>query len=357
MQFKKSLLVEDLSKCMPGISSGQVTLEGADSFVFENNYVHTYNSAISVSEKLSQEMPNGVVNALDLYTALQKFPEDDCIVEETQTNAGKKCWLIKCGKIKLTVNLLESNNNIMERFTNITPEESEWINLNGQEFQDALKLCFMPSNKTKFAGVVFKDNYLISTDCWQINKATISTNLPFAWINNDAAKSLSSWNSFVAVQLNRTWLQFKSQDGVIFSVKTMFTENLPIDLIESSIEKTSAMNNVGSGSFTQEFFDAIDRASNFSQKIDEFNSVDLAFDSNGVTVRSHKSSGAYEEYVEGIKCPVAINVHVDPAMLMSTKGKFTQFLIFKANEVPGQETAVRFEFKTDTFLSLISSLN
>lgn len=355
LSFKKGLLVEDLAKCMPGISTGQVTLEGADSFVFKDGYVHTYNSAISVSEKLSQNLPDGVVNAVDLYSALLKFPEDDCELETVETKTGQG-WLIKCGKIKLTVNLLKSDN-IMERFTNITPDEKNWISLDGQEFQNLIKLCSIPSNKSKYSGIIFKDNSIISTDGWQVNVATSKTQFPYTWINNDAAKSIMSWNSFTGVQLNHTWLQFKTEDSIIFSVKVLFTESLPIDLILSSITKTESLENLGNGTFSTTFFDAVDRASNFSQKVEDYSTVDLIFDTEGITVKSHKSSGAYEEYVDDVKCPVKVETHIDPAMLLSTKGKFNEFSIYRTPVIPGKTPSVRFKFKTDNFLSIISSMN
>lgn len=355
MQFKKSLLVRDLGRCMPGIAVGQISLDGADCFVFENNYVHTYNSAISISEKLSQEFPNGVVNAVDFYNAIQKFPTDDCELNEVSSESGNS-WLITCGKIRLTINLLDSKD-IMERFNNILPDESSWLPLDGKEFQSQLRLCFMPGNKSKFSGIMFKGDDLLSTDGWQINKGKLGVTFPkFVWINNDAVRNLMGWDSFTALQVNKTWLQFKTEQDLVFSVKMLYSESVPIDTILSSIQKIEAMENIGSGTFTEAFFKAIDRASGFSQKVEDYDNIELLFDENGVTVRSHKVSGAYEELVEDVKSSVKVRTHVDPSMLLSTKGKVAEFTVFRGTAVAGKEPPIRFEFKTDNFLSIIASM-
>ena len=107
MTIQKKQLVESLKACMPGIESGSAVLQGADSFVFHDGKIFSYNDAISVTvpitqEGLLEEGIEGCVKAEEFFKVVSKFPADE--IKFTVTEKGS--WLLKCGKAKAEMTLL-----------------------------------------------------------------------------------------------------------------------------------------------------------------------------------------------------------------------------------------------------------
>ena len=76
MIIEKSKMISILKKCLSGVETkDNLLLEGADTLLFDGEYVHTYNDTISVSVKLTESMNGlkGAIKADELYKIISKL--------------------------------------------------------------------------------------------------------------------------------------------------------------------------------------------------------------------------------------------------------------------------------------------
>lgn len=326
MKLNRVKLINDLNKVMPGISTGTVVLEGADTIVFSKGHIYSYNSAISVDVKMSEEIElQGVVKGEDFYNCLTKLPNDEIELEVVDNT-----WHLKDGKINVKITLL-SVNNIFERFESLAPNNT-WIDIDGVEFNKALKVCNMPKNSSRYAGVYVNGTEFLSTDGYVMNKYTVKENYPLFWINNNAVSELLKWDSFTAVEMNKTWLQFKSVEGTIFSVKTLDTSAFPSERVSKVLEDVANTPATFESEFTDDFYKAIDRAAAFSGESDDHEVVSFNIGKEGSVVKSERTSGAYEEVIEEIKSDTEFEMLLDIQMIRDSAPLFTKFKLLQRAE-------------------------
>ena len=326
MKVNRLNLIQDMNKALPGIATGTVTIENADTVVFNNGHIYSYNSAISVdvAEKEASGL-KGVVKGIDFYNCLTKLPGDEIELEEADG-----VWKITDGTIKVKINLLPEGK-LFERFDSLKPNEN-WTEIDSEDFLSGLKICNMPKNSSKFAGIYFKGNSFASTDSYTINRYTSKNTYPEFWISNSAVAELLKWNDFVGVELNKMWLQLKSSDGTVFSVRTLDTAGFPLErvlgVLNSSLETEADFNS----EFTDEFYTAIGRAAAFSSEDDGHEVVCFNIGKDGSTVNSERVSGAYEEKILSIKSDIDINLKLDVAMMLDCSTYFKKFKLVSRGE-------------------------
>ena len=96
MKINRKNLLNTINKVLPGIAVGNVAIDGADTIVFTNGHVYSYNAAISVDAKLPDDIDfKGVVKGQDFYNCISKLPGDEIELEVTESS-----WEITDGKIK-----------------------------------------------------------------------------------------------------------------------------------------------------------------------------------------------------------------------------------------------------------------
>lgn len=345
MKINKLKLINDLNKVLPGISTGTVTLEGADTVVFSKGHIYSYNSAISVDVKESEETGlTGVVKGLDFYNCLTKLPSDEIEIE-----IANGAWNFIDGKIKVKINLLPEGN-IFERFDSLAPN-NHWIEIDGKDFQNALKVCNMPKNSSKFAGIYGTGNTFLSTDSFIMNRYTTKHQYPVFWIDNNSVAELMKWDNFTHVEMNKMWLQFKSVDETVFSVRTLATEGFPIERINEVLENSIQTVPEFESEFSSEFYDAINRAATFSGESDKHEVVNFDITSTGSKVSSERVSGAYEEVIENIKTEgPEFNIKLDIHTISECASLFSKFKLLKSGSY------FRILFVQDSALKLFSTV-
>ena len=98
MTIQRKELLESLKQCMPGIETGSAVLQGADSFVFHNGRIFTYNDSISVTvpiknEGLLEEGLEGCVRAEEFFKIINKV--DNPQVTDVKHVGECGCYTIK----------------------------------------------------------------------------------------------------------------------------------------------------------------------------------------------------------------------------------------------------------------------
>lgn len=326
MKINRLNLIQDMNKVLPGIATGTITLENADTVVFNNGHLYSYNSAISVDVTAQEPSElKGVVKGIDFYNCLNKLPSDEIDVEITQ-----EVWIISDGKIKLKIKLLPEGN-LFERFNSLKPGD-QWIEIDSEDFLKSLRICNMPKNTSRYSGIYFKDNSVLSTDSYTINLVSSKNNYPACWVNNSAVAELLKWESFTNLQLNKSWLQMKSSDGTVFSVRTLDLEKFPyervMEVFQAGIDTEPVMNS----KFTDEFYQAVERASLLSGEDEGHQIVKLNIGSTGSVVSSERISGSYEESISEIVSSTPIVLKLDIQTIADCVKYFSDFSVIIRGE-------------------------
>lgn len=358
MIIQKKQLLESLKMCMPGIETGSNTIQGADSFIFHDGKIFTYNDNISVTvpvlqEGLLEEGLEGCVKAEEFFKIISKFPSDEIKFSVKEDGS----WLLKCGKAKAEMTLLDFD--FESRINTITPDGENWINLD-EEFILGIGSCKMSVNKTQISGIYFSDNDVISTDGNQMNCYVMSkTKLPGFWISDNSANELLKLKKLTAMQIQGPWVHFKSEDGTIFSIKTLQGQ-YPYKTIKNVIDTSDPEKAILHAKFPKELFNAIDRAVSFSIDISEHSAVRLTISKEKIEVSSERSSGKYNEKVswdEEIDSDFEpFTVYVDAQMMEFVAQRTVEFYLLKG-PVRNGKSLPRLLFVTESSKHLLSTLD
>ena len=224
------------------------------------------------------------------------MPGDEIELEVTESS-----WEITDGKIKISIKLLP-NDNLMERFEGLTPTD-KWVDIDGAEFNKALKVCAIPSNNSAFDGIYFAGTKAVSTNKWIINKYILTKEYPEFWIGDKAVSQLVKWNNFTKVQFNKTWVQFQSSDDVVFSVRSKNISDFPVAKILPLLENEVSAAKAFTIELKPQFYDAINRASEFSHTIDDHETVVVEFGKE-IKIKGNRTSGNYEEIVNDMSVDI-----------------------------------------------------
>ena len=359
MTIQKKQLVESLNACMPGIETGSAVLQGADSFVFYNGKIFSYNDIVSVAvpitnEDLLQEGIQGCVKAEEFFKVVSKFPSDE--IKFTVTENGT--WLLKCGKAKAEMTLM--NFDFETRLKNIAPQEDGWVDL-PEDFAFGLGVCKMGTNKTLLAGVYVSGKDIVSTDgnhinCYEMKDAE----LPVFWISDNSANELLKLNKLVAMQLQGNWIHFKAENETIFSIKTLQAEGFPYDKVKNIMDTSDVSKSMLHAKFPKGLFSAIDRAVSFSIDISDHSAVRLVISKDKIEVSSERSAGKYNEKVdweEAIESDFEpFTVYVDASMMQFVGQRTVEFYLLRG-PVRNGKTLPRLLFVTQSSKHLTSTLD
>lgn len=353
MTIQKKDLLKKLGLCMSGIEKGNPILQGADSFIFYKDRIFAYNDMISVSvpientEMLAENL-EGAVRAEEFYKIINKMPNEEIIFE-----ANDKTWILKSGRAKAELALVEFD---YERRLNEIQICDNWIELD-DDFVTGLNVCKMAKNTTPLSGTFIKDEYILSTDGYQINRFEMKDCvLPEFWVSDKSMNELLKFSKLNKFQKNPTsnWVHFKSENDVVFSVKTLMTSKFPYNTCCKLLDDVD-LSNLTKGKFPNEIKDVVERASVFDVTLENHPAVKLTIDSEGVEVSSENAIGNYSEKVlweDGNKDFEKMIIYVDPDVIRASSQKTLEFYLQELNDKPP-----RLFFKTDSSIHLMSTLD
>lgn len=350
MKFDKKLLLEDLKACLPGIETGTAVLEGADSFIFHDGKVYSYNATVSVMVNLRcndlvSESLEGAVRADEFFTLISKLPQDEFeLIPEDETK-----WLVRCGKMKAELAL--KNFDYLARL-NLLDFSGEWQDITS-EFLQGMKICKMQQNKTPLSGIYFNGKYMISTDSYQINRFELKkTELPIFWLSDKCCDVFLNLKDVKKIQVTDKWVHIMTENNSIFSVKPLQVTRYPYDKIQSLLNLNLDSMEV-KGKFPRAMFEAIDRAITFGIELENGPAVRLTISKDNIEVSSEKSCGRYDEVVEwsdAVGDFEPITIYVDTSMLNFSLNTSAKFYINKVNG-----TTPRLVFATNSSVHMFST--
>lgn len=357
MTIQKKDLLNSLKMAMPGIESGTATLQGADSFVFHDGRIFSYNDSISVSIPLSsaglvEDNIEGAVKADEFYKVISKFAGEEINFAVNEN----KSWVLKCGKAKVEMTLIDFD--YETRLKGIQPSD-DWVEIN-EDFISGLGICRMSVNKTPLSGIYVNGKNIVSTDGFQINKYQMKENeLPCFWLSDNSVSDLLKVSGLKFVQLQGNWVHFKSEDGVIFSAKVLNVANFPYDKAVRILDTSNPKEDDLHAYFPKELFSAIDRATSFSIDISEHSAIRLNLSKEHIEVSSERTSGKYTEKVAWdteVGDFEPITVYVDSTMMAYSGDRSLEFYLIKG-AIKNGKTIPRLLFTTEQSVHLMSTFD
>ena len=353
MTIQKKDLLKKLSLCMSGIEKGNPILQGADSFIFYKDRIFAYNDMISVSvpientEMLAENL-EGAVRAEEFFKIINKMPNEEILFEVSDN----KTWILKSGRAKAELALVEFD--YEKRLNEIQIEENDnWIELD-DDFVTGLNVCKMARNTTPLSGTFIKGKYIMSTDGYQINRFEMKDcELPEFWVSDKSMAELLKFTKLNMIQIQNNWVHFKSENDIVFSLKTLVTTKYPFDACCKLLDGVE-LDNLIKGRFPSEIQNVIERAGVFNIVMENHSAVKLVLDKEGIEVSSENAVGNYSEKInweDGEKDFEEITVYVDADMIKSASLRTLEFYLQKI-----ERKAPRLYFVTDSSIHLMSTL-
>jgi hypothetical protein len=356
MNINRNEFLTAMKQAMPGVESGNTILQGADTFIFHDGFIHTYNDTISVSVHFpitnkAGENISAAIKAKDFYDLISRY-EGDTISIIPKSDM----WIVKSENARAELTLLE--NNLIERIQGITNGKFKWATI-PERFFEGLAICNFKS-QSQLSGVYCSDKNIISTDNLKVNQYTLDNDIVTSfWINNDAVTELLKLNNVKKYYVSDSWAHFQTEDKTIFSCKRLAQDNYPytkvIDFIESHKKEKGDISN----ELPNKLIDAVNRAAALSQNIESFDTVKLTFTRDNIEVFSQRPSGKYTENVlweKPFKKDISpISIYVDYSMIQNGI-KYSKSFYLK-NTTVQEKMKTRVIFVSEFGIQLISTFD
>ncbi len=350
MTIQKTVLLDALKAAASGVGNTPL-LQGGDTFVFKDGFIHTYNDAMSVSVPFKAPEPlEGAVKAKEFLAIVGKLPAEEIKLVVVPTH-----WILKSGNATLELTLLEAA--VMDKVKGIAPA-GDWLPL-PDGLVEGISLCGFTRNTSPLSGVVVSDGAIVSTDEFRINRYLMTQEAitPF-WISDPAAQELIKVPSLTDYQVSGAWVNFLSKGGIIFSAKLLNFEKFPFAKLLSVVDRTAQTDEDFSHSLPSGLPVVLDRAATLAMDMEKMTALRLTFEKKGVTVSTERSIGKYKETI-GWDEPLSgdpgkLDVILDAGMAAQGFSKSTRFYV-KESEVKGVKRQ-QMVFVGDNFTQIISAV-
>ncbi|MFX0132477.1 MAG: hypothetical protein ACFFDN_02405 [Candidatus Hodarchaeota archaeon] len=348
MKVNKNILLEAMKKCLPGVEKGNSIIEGADTFVFSEKKVQSYNDYISITVPFDLDL-EGSVKSIDFFKLVSKLKEDDFDIE---VNDNK--WNIKNGTSKISINLLDNEINNYIKVLNI--EKLEWLDLD-DSFFEGLKLCIIQNNPFPHSGIFVNRKIIISTDSMRVNFFDLNKKMRPFLIDDYVAKELLKFESIKQYSVADGWVYFKSEE-IIFSCRCKDHSSYPFEHLFSQREVFLKAENDICNSISDQLIEAVDRVSVLSKELMDTRAVELTFEKDKIILFAKRESGEITETIP-LKNPFNkdISIWVDVYFLLEAIKKVSDFYI-KESEFKTQSgkkvTSYGFVFYKENYQQLVA---
>jgi len=289
-------LVNALGIVMPGVDNkGLAGITGGDSFVFDGQWIKTYNDSVAVSYPFETGI-SCTVKADKLYQSLNKMKGDEISLE-----LGDNVLTVKCGITTLSAPVFEDSNVNQKIVDNLTLEGVEWKDLPKGFIEGLKSSIFSVSSNTAYGslcGVCFESSNILSSDNFRATWSIISEMVDGFLLPSTSAKELLKLNGLEKYFVTDSWVHFMSDKGVIFSVR-LWSNDFPVDRIKELFPTKE----IGSKYiFPEELVESINRVSNLSYEDDGFNayggSVKLTRVKDNLIVKGEKGGFKIEDKIK-----------------------------------------------------------
>lgn len=349
MKTTKSQLLSALQKVMPGIEKGNHFLEGSDAFLFDYNYLYSYNDSISVSTKFESEI-TASVKASDFFKLVMKLPDGEIDLE---FDKEKGIINIKSGRTKAKIKTSETG--IGQYIDGMNLSELSWKPISEQFFQ-ALKLMKLTMSNCPYRGLFVNENLISTTDAVRVNIYKMIEPMDGFWIDDPIMHQLMGFpEELVGYSISPAWVHFKGKNDTIFSGKRNQDNSYPLTAIKGfdtdfQLQKTDIRNTL-----PVNFKEVADRIGVMAEGVDKFSVISLRIKKDELIIYSEKDNGSIEEtlnWAVPFDQDIDLTIRADVSFLVEAGERCPAFFIRQA-----EGTSPRVVFYSENYKQIIATLS
>ena len=322
MKLEKTAFLNAMRKALPGVEKGASIIDGADTFVFSKDSIHTYNDSISVSVPFATGL-EGAVKSMDFFKLVSKLNSEDLDVECGDIGVFK----IKAGLVE--AEMANVQNNLAGYISTLNIGTITWKEIPAGFFE-AVRLCKISGNKAPQRGIFVEKNYMISTDVSRINHHLLPVEMERFWIDDPAVNELMKIDGLTKYSISESWAHFQGSDGTIFSIKRKDDAGFPVARILSIIETHKKNDTDLENELPEGLYNVADRVSTLASELDGLPAIKMTVNRDNIEFFSERSAGKVKEKINlktPFKQPISAVLWVDPAFLIEVSRKVSGFYL------------------------------
>ena len=329
MKVNRLAFVEALNKVMPGIEKEAILLEGANSFMFDEDWIKTFNDSISVSYPFRTGV-KCLIKAEEFFKVLSKLEVDEV---EMEVNDNK--LVLKAGNTRIKMVMMKEDLFLLG--DSLFREDNKWFALS-DKFKEALRSCVMVSTSDQMYsnlwGVSIGKDGLISSDNFRAAWYHLNMEEEFVLPVN-AAKELARIEDLIEYSQNEAWVHFHNKKGLCFSTRKI-NNNFPRNDIKGLLD-SSKFSDEDLYIFPKGMVKLVERVSIFASPLqdreDEYIQIQLDEEGN-LLIKGLREFGEIEDKIppDGIwKFPVDFILTINPKYLWSMLSVGNEFYLSENN--------------------------
>ena len=217
-------LLKALKAVIPGVAKGDALLVGADTFIFRDRMIQSYNDNLSITYPfdIGLELDDKMlaVKAVETVKVLEKMTGLD-----VQLKVKENSIEITDEVTTLSMRLIEaSTTNLLE---SLKLEELDWQAL-PTNFPKIMSLCLASVSKNvvhgPLVGVHVNGNDALSSDNFRATWAVLSEPMEPFTIPGTAVADLLKLEGLEKYAVTSSWVHFMSKEGAVFSSRLLASE-------------------------------------------------------------------------------------------------------------------------------------
>lgn len=287
MELNRVTLLKDLKKALPGLDNGKAPIVGADTFLFSNEYLHTYNSRVGLSIPVATQGLTCAVKAQDLYKLLVKASADIITLELCDTSLKYKVGKNR-GKLAI------ANSGIQAYVDALKIEDLVFAEI-PSGFSDGARLCRVEDSA--IGGIAIDKDKIMSADGRVATMFTMGGEMVSVWLPDSAVKDMLKIGEPVAYHIGESWAHFRFDDGTIFSCATKDFSTFPTQKFLNRMEAVALDDTCLTGKLPTSVSAAVDRVSIFAESKNGITPIGMELTREFLLLHSSKSGGDSEEEV------------------------------------------------------------
>lgn len=317
MKIDKKELLTALEKVKPGVTSDD-HIEQANTFVFKDGFVITYNDEISLCHPVTNLDIEGSIVADEFYKLLKKLKDDYVTVTVTGTEIQLKSGKAKAGLIlEKDIKLPLKEIGAYGRWRKLPDEFSRFARF-------AMGACSNDYSRPVLSCVnVRKDGMIQGTDSCRIVNCNLDRRMPV----QDFMVSARSIKEIIKIEPIRIaeskgWIHFTNREGTIISCRTYEDDYVDIDpFLEVKGEEVE---------FPKAIIEVIDRARIFAKRdsiLDE--RITVTLNSKEIIIEGSSTTGWFQEKIPAEYDGVETTFSIAPYLLADILNETGKFIIGK----------------------------
>lgn len=307
--MERTKLLNALKAVAPGVAKGGALLPGADSFIFQDGYIKSYNNHLSVLYPYDTGV-EAVVKAAEVIKVMEKMSNVDIKMEIKGNSLD-----ITDGVTTLSMRLIETE--AADLIASLALEDLDWLSL-PKDFTKALSMCLASVSRNitygALVGIRVNANDVMSSDNFRATWVTISEAMAPFTIPEGAVVDLLKLPDLEQYAVTNSWVHFMNKDGVVFSSRLIASE-----FPEDGLKKMFPTTGKDSFSLPNGLGEALDRVGVLTYTQDDgMDYVSLSASKGVLVIKGERQYGSIQEKVKinDGEWPNGVSINIQPKHLI-----------------------------------------